>query len=111
MARCDEYSLLLLAGGKSTRMGANKAELLYENKTFLEHMLEKAQQLGLRPREIIKQIERKHIFTHIVWKMRGVYLEVAEESKDFCWLTAQQIHEEAALPTAFRQFWEEVDHV
>ena len=73
--------------------------------------LEKAQQLGLRPREIIKQIERKHIFTHIVWKMRGVYLEVAEESEDFCWLTAQQIHEEAALPTAFRQFWEEVDHV
>ena len=75
------------------------------------HALETVQQLGLRPREIIKQIERKHIFTHIVWKMRGVYLEVAEESKDFCWLTAQQIHEEAALPTAFRQFWEEVDHV
>ena len=36
--------------------------------------LEAVQQLGLRPREIIKQIERQHIFTHIIWKMRGVYL-------------------------------------
>ena len=47
MARRDQYSLLLLAGGKSARMGKNKAELLYEGKTFLEHMLDKAQQLGI----------------------------------------------------------------
>ena len=73
--------------------------------------LEKVQQMGLRPREITKQIERKHIFTHIIWKMRGIYLEVAEEAGDFSWLTAQEICEEAALPTAFRQFWEEADHV
>ena len=48
MARQDEYSLLLLAGGKNARMGAVKAELLYEGKTFLEHMLDKARQLGIR---------------------------------------------------------------
>ena len=47
MKRNDQYSLLLLAGGKSARMGTSKAELLYEGKTFLEHMLEKAQQLGI----------------------------------------------------------------
>lgn len=47
MPRQDQYSLLLLAGGKSARMGTNKAELLYEGKTFLEHMLRKAQQLGI----------------------------------------------------------------
>ena len=73
--------------------------------------LEAAERLGLRPREIIKTIKRKHIFTHIVWKMRGIYLEVAEETKDLCWMTPQQINEEAALPTAFRQFWEEADYV
>ena len=48
MERSKVYSLLLLAGGKSARMGTNKAELLYEGKTFLEHMLEKAQQLGIQ---------------------------------------------------------------
>ena len=41
------YSLLLLAGGKSLRMGINKAELVYGDKTFLEHMLEKARSLKI----------------------------------------------------------------
>jgi len=48
MERCDRYSLLLLAGGKSARMGTSKAELLYEGKTFLEHMLDKAHALGIQ---------------------------------------------------------------
>ena len=47
MARRDQYSLLLLAGGKSARMGTSKAELVYEEKTFLDHMLDKARALGL----------------------------------------------------------------
>ena len=47
MERRNRYSLLLLAGGKSARMGTSKAELLYEGKTFLEHMLNKARILGL----------------------------------------------------------------
>ena len=48
MARHDQYSLLLLAGGKSARMGTSKAELMYEGKTFLNHMLDKAHALGIR---------------------------------------------------------------
>lgn len=47
MDRSSQYSLLLLAGGKSARMGTNKAELLYEGKSFLEHMLDKARSLGI----------------------------------------------------------------
>ena len=47
MERHKQYSLLLLAGGKSARMGTSKAELLFEGKTFLEHMLSKAQALGI----------------------------------------------------------------
>ena len=47
MARNEQYSLLLLAGGKSARMGTSKAELLYEGKTFLQHMLDKAHALGI----------------------------------------------------------------
>jgi len=66
---------------------------------------------GLKVRDIRKQIERKHIFTHICWQMRGIYLEVAEPAGEFVWMTQEQIEKEAALPTAFRQFWEETDHV
>ena len=47
MTRARQYSQLLLAGGKSARMGTNKAQLLYEGKTFLEHMLDKARLLGI----------------------------------------------------------------
>ena len=47
MVRNEQYSLLLLAGGKSARMGTSKAELLYEGKTFLQHMIDKAHALGI----------------------------------------------------------------
>ena len=45
--RRDRYSLLL-AGGKSARMGTSKAELIFEDKTFLQHMLDKARALGIK---------------------------------------------------------------
>ena len=70
-----------------------------------------AEGMGLRPRDILKTVERKHIFTHIQWEMRGIYLEIAEPAGDFIWLTAREIRENAALPTAFRQFWEDEEDV
>ena len=66
---------------------------------------------GLRPRAIHRQVERKHIFTHIQWQMLGFYLEAAAPAGDFVWLTAEEINADAALPTAFRQFWEELSNV
>ena len=70
--------------------------------------LQTVEQMGANPKEIYRQVERKHIFTHIEWQMRGVYLEVKEAVGDFVWRTAEEINREAALPTAFRQFWEEI---
>lgn len=46
--RSSQYSLLLLAGGKSSRMGSNKAELIYEGKTFADLLTEKAEKLGIK---------------------------------------------------------------
>ncbi len=69
--------------------------------------LKAVEKLGLRPREIHREVLRRHIFTHIQWDMKGIYLEVSEESDGYIWMTAEQIDGEAALPTAFRQFWEE----
>lgn len=43
-----EYALLLLAGGRSSRMGEDKAVLLYRNKTFMENLFDKADALGIR---------------------------------------------------------------
>ena len=82
-----------------------------ESKLETADALAAVEAMGLQPRDILRTVERKHIFTHIRWEMRGVYLEVAELGGDYTWLTAEQIRQDAALPTAFRQFWEEIDHV
>ena len=73
--------------------------------------MEQAECMGLKPKNILRQVERSHIFTHIQWNLRGFYLETAEPGGDFHWFTPEEIRESAALPTAFRQFWEEIDHV
>ena len=68
--------------------------------------LSAVEKMGMKTREITRILEREHIFTHVIWHMRGVYMEVAETNDRFAWLTAEQIDKEAALPTAFRQFWD-----
>ena len=73
-----------------------------------QEAMDYARQLGLRPRELLREVRRKHIFTHIHWEMKGIYMEVAEPAGEFRWFTAQEIDTQAALPTAFRQFWEEI---
>ena len=78
-----------------------------------DQALEAVEKLGLQPSEILREVERKHIFTHIQWNMKGICLEVKQPAGNFCWFTAEQINTQAALPTAFRQFWdlEEKEHV
>ena len=73
--------------------------------------LEAVEKLGLRPEELLREVRRKHIFTHIQWNMKGIYLEVSDTAGDFRWFTAEEINTQAALPTAFRQFWEEIRDV
>ena len=73
--------------------------------------LAEVEKMGLVPREVFRQVQRRHIFTHIQWEMTGIYLEVNEPGGNYNWFAAEQIRQEAALPTAFRQFWEEIENV
>ena len=66
-----------------------------------------AEEMGLQPAQVLRQVRRSHIFTHITWEMVGIYLEVREPSPSFTWMTAGEIRSNAALPTAFRQFFAE----
>ena len=76
-----------------------------------EEALAWLEEQGLRPRELKRQVERKHIFTHIRWDMRCYYIEVAQPGGGYAWLTGEEVRAQAALPTAFRQFWEETTDV
>ena len=72
-----------------------------------DSILAEVEKMGLRPKELNREVSRKHVFTHIIWNMKGIYLEVAEPAGDFQWFTEEEITRQAALPTAFRLFWEE----
>ena len=67
--------------------------------------------MGLHPKEVHRVLRRQHIFTHIRWDMEGVFLEVREPAGALIWMTRKEIENHAALPTAFRQFWEEIKNV
>lgn len=71
-----------------------------------QQALDAVSAMGLHPSEILREIQKVHIFTHIQWNMKGIYLEVHQCGGDFQWFTEAQINTQAALPTAFRQFWE-----
>ena len=75
-------------------------------KLSLEQALEAARSFGLKIVDVRRQLERSHIFTHIRWDMTGYYLDVKAPAGDFVWMTVEEITEKAALPTAYRQFWD-----
>lgn len=65
-----------------------------------EQVLQQLRSEGLEPIDIEKQVQKKHIFTHIQWDMRGFYLQVREPLGPYEWFGDNK----PALPTAFRQF-------
>ena len=68
---------------------------------------DRAGELGFAVKEVLREVEKSHIFTHITWKMRGIYLEASDLREGYHWLTPDEIRDSAALPTAYRQFLEE----
>ena len=65
------------------------------------------EEMGVAVRDILWQTEKSHIFTHIRWDMRCFMAEVSNRCSAFVWRQEAEIEAEAALPTAYRQFWEE----
>lgn len=76
-----------------------------------EEAISWAENTGVHPADVQMQIQRHHIFTHIRWDMRCFYIQVREKNSHYTWLTLSEIDEQAALPTAFRQFREEIENV
>lgn len=56
--------------------------------------------------EILEKKSAKHIFTHVEWYMTGFLVEMEEEDSRYVWVTAKEIGEKYALPSAFKAFTE-----
>lgn len=77
----------------------------------LKEAIATVEKMAVKPKDVLRVVERKHIFTHIEWEMRGVYMETGDINAEFVWMRPEEIASKAALPTAFRQFWEEIEIV
>ena len=75
-------------------------------KLTLEQAMDTTGKLGLEPVDVRRKLERSHIFTHIRWDMTGYYLDVKAPAGELVWMTREEITGKAALPTAYRQFWD-----
>lgn len=53
-------TMVILAGGAGRRMGGNKAELIWNGRTFLEHQVEKGRSLGISEILISGGRDRRH---------------------------------------------------
>ena len=114
--RIEDYTVFLLScDGKLAIEKRPETGLLAElwqfpnlpGKLEPEQALKAVETLGLKPRNLLRQAERKHIFTHIRWEMRGYWIQVSAPDGGFRWLNREELAREAALPTAFRQFLDE----
>ena len=48
--------------------------------------------------------EAKHIFTHLVWNMKGYRIEISGEANDFLFVSLDEIKGKYSLPSAFSYF-------
>ena len=74
-----------------------------------EKALRMAEMFGVQPETLLSQVNRTHVFTHIVWEMTGYSVQCAVPDPRYTWKTLGEIRAETALPTAFRIFLEGED--
>jgi len=77
-----------------------------EGKLSPAEALRQAAQWGVQPKDLTKQLKRKHIFTHLEWEMDCFFLECARQNEDFTWVSRAVLAEEISLPTAFKKILE-----
>lgn len=71
-----------------------------------EQATEALSKWGIVPTDIIKSVSRGHIFTHVEWDMTGYHFSSRNMPDTLTWVTKEQLEEDIALPTAFKQFTE-----
>lgn len=73
-----------------------------------EQALAQLEQWGIMPEEVKRSTEKVHIFTHVQWNMKGWYVRCANTPNTFTWADEKELDTIYALPTAFRQFREQL---
>jgi A/G-specific adenine glycosylase len=67
-----------------------------------EQAVQQCSEWNVKPKELLKIVNRRHVFTHITWEMQGIFLECAEPDNRFIWAEPSELESVYSLPTAFR---------
>ena len=54
---------------------------------------------------LIETQRARHVFTHVEWEMTGRLVRLEEEIPPYVWVTAEELKEKYALPSAFKPFF------
>lgn len=76
-----------------------------ETRMTEEEILAQVKDWGCNPLSVLYKRSKEHVFTHLHWKMEGVYIECGRESPLFQWKTRDEVQKELAIPTVFRKFF------
>ena len=71
--------------------------------------LDTAEAWGCRPVSLLRKTERSHVFTHLNWELPAWVIDCARQSESLSWASIAEIKERYSLPTAFRQFINELE--
>lgn len=118
--RSEEYTVFLLHCGDAwaLRKRPQKGLLagLWEfpnlpGRLGAQEALDAVAAWGCRPSSVLRQTERFHIFTHVRWELPAWAIECRDRSEAFVWADLAEIKRRYPLPTAFRQFVEEMERI
>lgn len=94
---------LILRDGRVALRRRPETGLLAGLWEFPNELEEEQSTLGITLHDVREGKRAKHVFSHVEWQMSGVIAET-EDSGDFTWVSAEEIRETIALPSAFRVY-------
>ena len=63
------------------------------------------------PVDLLMQTSYTHIFSHVEWHLTAYYIRCRKTNKKWKWVTKESLDETYALPSAFRPFREQIEHL
>ena len=73
--------------------------------------LDMAEKWNCRPSSLLRHFEKSHVFTHIQWELPAWMIECQNPAPGFEWVSLENIKTRYSLPTAFRQFLEDIERI
>lgn len=116
--RIEERTVLLFQWGDRFSVTKRKEGVLLgglyeipheEGYYDLEEVRTLAENLGMKVQSVETLKDRKFLFTHIEWRMKGYHIRIEERHEGFVFETLEALRENYTLATVFREYLKDLD--